>query len=220
MEFVPLAHDEGPQAVAQGKVDISCEPTVPTIALRRQVSYSIPVFASGVGVVVRKDASSRLKDILSGRTPPTGPTWRANADQLLRESTFSVVEGTRSQRAFEQRMKELKLIPRVATVNDFDSGIQRVLDGRSNAFFGNRAILLDAVKRNGGSAHLQVLDRLFTNDTVAFAIPRGDEDFRLLVDGALSRLFLSNEIGNVYGKWFGEISEGTLFLFRLVALPD
>ena len=48
---------------------------------------------------------------------------------------------------------------------------------------------------------------------LAFAIPRGDEDFRLLVDGALSRLFLSKEIGNVYGKWFGEISEGTLFLF-------
>jgi len=117
-------------------------------------------------------------------------------------------------------MNELKLIPRVSTVNDFDSGIQRVLDGRSNAFFGNRAILLDAVKRNGGSAHLQVLDRLFTHETVAFAIPRGDEDFRLLVDGALSRLFLSNEIGDVYGKWFGELSEGTLSFFQLVALPN
>ena len=220
VEFVPLAYDEGPQAVAQGKVDISCAPTVPTIASRGQVSYSIPIFASGIGVVVRKDASSRLKDILSGRTPPTSPTWRANADRLLREGTFSVIEGSRSQRAFEQRMKEMKLIPRVSTVNDFDAGIQRTLDGRSNAFFGNRAILLDAVKRSGGSAELQVLDRLFTHETVAFAIPRSDEDFRLLVDAALSRLFLSNKIGDVYGTWFGELSEGALSFFRLVALPD
>lgn len=220
VEFVPLAHDQGPQAVAQGKVDISCTPTVPNLASRRQVSYSIPVFASGVGVVVRKNASSRLKDILSGRTPPSGPTWRANADRLLRESRFSVIEGTRSQRVFEQRMRELKLIPEVSTVSDVDSGIQSVLDGRSNAFFVNRAILLDAVKRNAGADHLQVLDRLFTNDTVAFAIPRGDEDFRLLVDGALSRLFLSNRIGDVYGNWFGELSEGALSFFRVVSLPD
>ena len=117
-------------------------------------------------------------------------------------------------------MNELKLIPRVTTVSDFDTGIQRVLDGRSNVLFGNRAILLDAVKRNAGSAQLQVLDRLFTHDTVAFAIPRGDEDFRLLVDAALSRLFLSNEIGDIYGKWFGKLSEGALSLFWLVALPD
>ncbi|HEX7811663.1 MAG TPA: putrescine-ornithine antiporter [Burkholderiales bacterium] len=220
VEFVPLAHDEGPQAVAQGKVDISCEPTVPTRTSRKQVSYSIPVFASGVGVVVSKDASSRLKNILSGQTPPTSPTWRANADKLIRESTFSVIEGTQSQRVFEQRMSQLKLIPKVSTVKDFDAGIQDVIDGRANAFFGNRAILLDAVKRKGGSAHLEVLDRLFTNETYAFAVPRGDEDFRLLVDGALSRLFLSNELGDVYGKWFGLLNENARSLFQLNALPD
>jgi putrescine:ornithine antiporter len=220
VEFVQLAHDEGPQAVAQGKIDVSCEPTVPTVTSRRKVSYSIPVFASGVGVVVRKDASSRLKDILSGRTPPATPTWRANADRILREGTFSVVEGTRSQRAFEQRMNELKLIPRVTTVKDVDTGIQSVLDGRSNAFLVNRALLLDAVKRNGAADQLEVLDRLFTHETVAFAIPRGDEDFRLLVDQALSRLFLGAEFGDVYGKWFGRFNEHTLTLFQLNALPD
>jgi ABC-type amino acid transport substrate-binding protein len=114
----------------------------------------------------------------------------------------------------------LKLIPKILTVKEVGAGIQSVLDGRSNAFFVNRALLLDAVKRSPGMADLQVLDRLFTHDTVALAIPRGDEDFRLLVDKALSRTFLSNEIGDIYGKWFGQANENALAFFRLVALPN
>jgi len=218
VEFVALAHGEGPKAVAQGKIDVSCEPTVPTAALRKEISYSIPVYASGIGVVVRKDASSRLKEVLSGQTPPNNPTWRANADKLLKEGTFSVVTGTRDEATFNKRMKELNLILRLAPVKDYATGIQRVEDGRSNAFFGSRATLLDAVKRNPGS--LQVLDRLFTHETLAFAIPQSDDDFRLLVDNALSRLYRSNEFADVYGKWFGPLKPNTLVLFQLNALQD
>src|SRR4029077_1497677 len=87
VDYVAVARDEGVRSGAQGKIDILCEATVPTLKSRKEVSYSIPIFASGIGAVVAKDASARLKDILSGRTPPTSPTWRANADQLLRNST-------------------------------------------------------------------------------------------------------------------------------------
>jgi polar amino acid transport system substrate-binding protein len=159
-----------------------------------------------------------LKEVLSGETPPNSPTWRGNADKLLKEGTFSVVTGTRDEATFNKRMKELNLIPRLAPVKDYATGLQRVEDGRSNAFFGSRATLLDAVKRKPGS--LEVLDRLFTHETLAFAIPRGDEDFRLLVDSALSRLYRSNEFGDVYGKWFGPLKPNTLVLFQLNALQN
>jgi ABC-type amino acid transport substrate-binding protein len=220
VEFVPVARDEGLHAVAQGKIDILCEATVPTLTSRKQVSYSIPIFASGIGAVVLKDASTRLKDILSGRTPPTGPTWRANADQLLRQSTISVVAGTRAERALTDRLSQLQLIPKMVPVDSYAAGIDRVLDGRSNVFFGDRAILLDAVKQKNLSGQLQVLDRFFTHETLAFAVPRDDEDLRLVVDGALSKLFRSNAFREVYGKWFGPLKDETWSLFRLTALPD
>ena len=100
------------------------------------------------------------------------------------------------------RLNQLQLIPRSRrwiTMRPVD----RVLDGRSNVFFGDRAILLDAVKQKNLSSELQVLDRFFTHETLAFAVPRDDEDLRLVVDAALSRLFRSNEFREVYGKWFG-----------------
>jgi len=220
VEFVPVARDEGLRAVVQGKIDILCEATVPTLTMRKQVSYSIPIFASGIGAVVRKDAPQRLKDILSGRTPPTSPTWRANADQLLRLSTISLVAGTREERKVTDRLNELELIPRIAPVNDYATGLERVADGRSNVFFGDRAILLDAVKRSNFSGELQIIDRFFTHEMLAFAVPRDDENLRLVVDAALSRLYRSNEFRDVYEKWFGRIDERTLSVFRLTALPE
>jgi ABC-type amino acid transport substrate-binding protein len=131
-----------------------------------------------------------------------------------------VVEGTRDQQTFNQRMKELELIPRMLPVDDYATGVQRVKDGRSNAFFGNRAILLDAVKRQGKGSELEVLERLFTVESVAFAIPRGDEEFRLLVDQALSGIYRSSGLGDVYGKWFGPLNERALVLFRINALAQ
>ena len=55
---------------------------------------------------------------------------------------------------------------------------------------------------------------------LTLAVPRGDEDFRLLVDQALSSLFRSGKFGDVFGKWFGPINERTLSLFQINALPE
>ena len=220
VEYVPVARDEGLRAVVQGKIDVLCEATVPTLTSRKEVSFSIPIFASGIGAVVRRDASTRLKDILSDRRPPTTPTWRANADQLIRQTTVSVVTSTRAESALKKRLDQMQFIPKMAPVDSYAAGIDRMLDGRSNVFFGDRAILLDAVKLRGLSDQLQVLDRFFTRETLAFAVPRDDENLRLIVDAALSRLFRSNEFREVYGKWFGPLNESTLSMFQLDALPD
>jgi ABC-type amino acid transport substrate-binding protein len=52
------------------------------------------------------------------------------------------------------------------------------------------------------------------------ALQRGDEDFRLLVDRALSRLYASEDLHFLYAKWFGEPGEFALEFFRLSALPE
>ena len=65
-----------------------------------------------------------------------------------------------------------------------------------------------------------VLDRQFTYEPLALALARGDEDFRLVVDRTLSRLFGSKEFGDVYAKWFGKPDEDALNFFRWSALPE
>src|SRR5205807_6701041 len=92
------------------------------------------------------------------------------------------------------------------TVENYGAGMQRVLDRKADVLFGDRAILLQAAKRNV-SEDLLVLDRLFTYEPIALGFSRGDEDLRLLVDRTLSRIYRSKELGSLYSKWFGSLEE-------------
>jgi putrescine:ornithine antiporter len=95
-----------------------------------------------------------------------------------------------------------------------------VLDRSADVFFGDRAILLDAVTRSPSASDLALLDRYFTYEPVALALQRNDDDFRLVVDRTLSRLFGSDEFRGLYAKWFGPPDEDTLTFFRLSTLPE
>ena len=61
---------------------------------------------------------------------------------------------------------------------------------------------------------------MFTYEPLALALPRGDEDLRLLVDRTLCGLYRSDEIGSLYATWFGEPDENALTFFRLNTLPE
>jgi polar amino acid transport system substrate-binding protein len=117
-------------------------------------------------------------------------------------------------------MKDLQVVAEVVRVDSYDTGIGRLLDRTSDALFGERAILLDAARRHPSSSSLIVLDRLFTNEPVALALPRDDERFRLLVDGVLSGIYASGEINMLYAKWFGELDQDARTFFRWNTLSD
>ena len=67
---------------------------------------------------------------------------------------------------------------------------------------------------------LTLLDRRFTNEPVALVLPRGDEDFRLVVDQKLSQTIRSDSFRGLYARWFGEFDQSTARFFRDTVLPD
>src|SRR4029077_8844527 len=67
VEWVPVTADRRVTAVQQGDVDMFCGPDAITLAARRDVAFSIPVFPGAVGALVRSDTPARLRDVLSGR---------------------------------------------------------------------------------------------------------------------------------------------------------
>src|SRR5258705_4030611 len=218
IRWVPVEAGSRFRALQDGQVDLLCGADTVTLARRAEVAFSIPVFPGGIGAVVRSDTPARLRDVLEGRNPQFHPTWRAAATQLLQSRDFSVVSGTTADAWLAGRMKDLDIVAAVAPVTSYGSGIERLIDRRSDVLFGERAILLEAAKRQGRG--LVVLDRLFTYEPLALALARGDEDFRLLVDRALSTAYRSGEIGSLYATSFGEPDESALTFFRPNALPE
>jgi ABC-type amino acid transport substrate-binding protein len=218
LEWIPVVANTRFRTLQQGHVDLICGAETETLARREEASFSIPIFPGGIGVLVRADAAVRLKDVLAGRSQISHPIWRAAAVQAIQARAFSIVEGTASERWLADRMSELRIMAKVARVNGYDAGVQAVIDRRSDAFFGERAVLLDAVRRHPSARDLIVIDRRFTYEPLALAVPRGDEAFRLLVDRALSRLYDSGEIIALYTNSFGALDEGTLTFFQWNAL--
>jgi polar amino acid transport system substrate-binding protein len=219
VEWVPVTLEDRFQAVQQGKVDLLCGADTATLTRRKDVSFSIPIFPSGIGAILRADSPAQLREVLAGR-PSSGPIWRGSPARILEKKTFSVVGRTTSESWLGDQLDKFKISATVAPVDSYQVGIQRVLDRSSDVFFGDRPILYDAAEESSSAGDLVVLDRLFTYEPLALALGRGDEDFRLVVDRSLSRLFKSSGFKDVYVKWFGEPDESAAIFFGLSALPE
>jgi ABC-type amino acid transport substrate-binding protein len=220
VEWVPVAVDERVSAVQDHQVDVLCGAMSVTLGRRKQVDFSTPIFPGGVGVVVRKDAPRQLRNILSGHAKDYTPTWRAVALNIIREQIFATIPGTTAEQWLKVRGKELDVQVRVTPVTNYDEGIKAVLDRKANAFFAERAILLDAVRANPTYEDLIVIDRQFTYERLGLPMARGDDDFRLLVDRTLSHVYRSEGFPSTYTKWFGKPDSTANFFFQWNALPD
>ena len=219
VDFVPFSGDDRFRAVEQGKIDLLCG-AAPTLARRATLDFSIPVFASGTGVVVRSDAPARLVQVLSGAETPDQPYWRGMLNQAPERKAFAVFGGTTVERALIDRLKLLHISVDVIPVKSLQEGLQLVQDRRAAAFFADRAMLLASARNNPSSADFVVIDRVFRREPVALAVQRNDADFRLLVDKSLSRLFRSGEIGPIYTSYFGAPTQSALNFFELSALSE
>jgi putrescine:ornithine antiporter len=219
-EYVAVASDDRFRAVKERRIDLLCAEATATLARRRDVAFSLPIFPSGIGALLRADSPTRLREVLEGRPPPYRPLWRASPVQVLQQRVFSAISGTTAEAWLAERKGSLKITSEVVPVDGYEAGIERVLSRKSDVFFGDRPILLDAAKRNASTDDLVVLERLFTYEPLALALERGDEDFRLLVDRTLSGLYQSGEIEDLYASWFGEPDPNALSFFRLSTLPE
>jgi len=220
VEFVLVTGADRFDAVRQGKVDLLCGPSVETIARRKDISYSTPIFPAGLGALMRADGPAQVREILSGHEPPYRPLWRGSIGLGLQKRTFSAVTNTTGLSWLNGKLDEFKIDAKIVPVESHDEGVQRVLNRTCDVLFGERSILLDTKKRNPSAGDLIVLDRLFTYEPFALALARDDEDLRLLVDRSLSRLTRSGQTQSLYKRFFGEPDEGTLTFFRLSAVPE
>jgi polar amino acid transport system substrate-binding protein len=192
-------------SVAKGEVDLLCTPTVDTLKRRASVSYSLPVFNGGVGVLVRADAPRFLRDVLNGKVAATGPIWRATVNRGLANHTYVVRAGTVTEELLREKTRQLNVNMHVITVDDDAKGVELVRARQADAFFAERVLLLEKVAR--GANDLVVLERKFNVEPMALAMGRNDDDFRLLVDTALSQLFTSAAFPALYTRYFGAFDD-------------
>lgn len=220
VEYLPVTAANRFEALQQGKVDLDCGTATPTLERRAMVEFSIPIFSSGIGAVVRVDTARRVRDALAGRPEAAQPVWRGAPGLLTEQVVLAVVGSTTIEKALIDALKARRIVVTVTSVPDYATGLQMVLDRRAVGLFGDRPVLLDAARRGPSAGELLVIERSFTKEAMALALRRDDDAFRLVVDRTLSRLFRSKDFAALYTRHFGAPDIATLDFFQSVALPD
>jgi polar amino acid transport system substrate-binding protein len=218
VDWVEVRADNVLETMTNGGADVLCTPSNATLERRKKLSYSLPVFAGGIRAVVRTDAPAALRDVLEAQ-PSTRNVWRGSpALNMIEQTRFATVAGTSSEKWLAGKVNGFKLNTATVSVPNYASGIQFLLERKIDVFLAERDVALAAMDESSQSK-LVVLNRQLTHEPLALAIPRGDDDFRLQVDSALTEAYNSPEFSALYVKYFHKMDDATRTFFAWVTPP-
>lgn len=198
LAYVSVTSTNRFEAIQQGKADMLCEATSETLSRRKIVDFSIPTFADGASLLIR-----------SG-----GPTNVA----ALAGQTIGVLGGTTTEQALRNTLKAQSVEATVLVAKTHAEGLQMLEAGKISAYFADRAILQFLQLSSTSPGSLELAENYLTIELYALALPHGDEDFRLAVDTALSRIYRSGEITRVFRLTFGPVAEPSNIVKTLYAV--
>lgn len=179
-EFVRVTAQNRFEAVHDGRIDLLCEASSITMARRTLVDFSIPTFVDGAGVAFRGKEIARFEDFAG--------------------SKVGVLAGTTTHELLRNSLAALGVKAEIVLAKEHRSGIGNLVDGRIDAYFADRSILSYLYGRAATSRDFQIGGKYFSYETYALALPRGDTEFRWLVDHTLAQLARDGRMAALAGR--------------------
>ena len=178
-------------AVQQGKVDLLCGADTRDPGAGARMSLLDPDLP---GRHRRAAARRRSRPAARGaeRTKPQSePVWRGHRRRSsCRSRRFAVVSGTDARPGWRGKLSDVPAHREGRAGDGYDAGIQGSARPQVERLLRrSRHPAGRGEAQPVGAASSWSLDRYFTYEPLALALARGDEDFRLVVDRALSRLY-------------------------------
>lgn len=200
--YVPVTAADRFEAIQQNKADLLCEPTSATLARREVVDFSIPTFVDGASLMIRADGPRDLK-AMAGKK-------------------IGVLGGTTTEQSLRSTLETAKIAGDVVPAKTHAEGVAMLEEGKISAYFADRSILVSLIADSKAPGKLMLAENYLSVEPYALALPRGDEDFRLAVDRALSHIYRSGEIAALFKRTFGDTKPGNVLqtLYLIAGLPD
>jgi glutamate/aspartate transport system substrate-binding protein len=183
--YKSLTAEDRFDALTDGSIDIECGASSQTLTRRETVSFSLMTFITGASLLTKADAGINGVGDLGGKK-------------------VSVVAGTTTEKAIEQRLAENHVEATVVRVKDHDEAMAMLENGQVDAHTSDQLILIGLAKQTKDPSTFALAPELFTYEPYALVLRRNDDDFRLAVDRTIAQLYRTGEIATIYEKWFGD----------------
>jgi len=201
IEYVETSLTDAFDAVATGKVDLLCGAVTASLSRRETVDFSEPIFATGTTALLRVNAPLIFQEFFSGERQTLPP-------RSLEMTPFAVLrlgvrDDTTTETALREAVKKQGYKAEILVFPAHSEGLAALEGGKIDAYFADRALLVDLQAKARRPSDFVIGKRLFTREPYAIALRRGDADFRLLIDRALSRFYATPEFLTLLSRYFG-----------------
>lgn len=202
IKLVPVTAENRFEVLRSDGIDLLCGATTMTLSRREIVGFSLPTFVTGSSVLFRKDGPANFVDLAGQKV--------------------GVRAGTTTEDGLKGALQEAGIAAQIVAVESHEEGRRALEAGEISAYFADRAILALLAFGADNPENLRLSQRFFSYEPYALALQKGDEEFRLLIDATLARLYRSQAIRRIYEVSFGgaHMSDLLRAMYTLNALPN
>jgi len=190
--------------VASGKADLECANTTQSLSRMKEVDFSNLIFVDGGGFLVRADSAINSFGDLAGKS-------------------IAVTTGTTTETRLNAMLKDRLVNAKIVHVKDGVEGTALLESGAVAAFASDKIKLIGLAAQAKDPKIFAMLAEDLSFEPYAFMVPRNDSAFRLEVNRALTQVYLSGEIDQIFAKWLGKLGRPSGLLaamYLLNAIPE
>jgi glutamate/aspartate transport system substrate-binding protein len=169
--------------VVNGTIDMECGSTVNNPERQAQVSFSDTTFVVATRFIAKKNDNLKTLDDLKGKT-------------------VAVTTGTNTVKRVRDLDTAHNLGLTMLNGKDHADSMLLMTMGRASAFFEDDILLTGMAASSKTPSDFTLSVDGYSVDPYAIMIPKGDAEFKRVVDGVIVGLFRTGEINNIYDHWF------------------
>ena len=169
--------------VEEGKVDMECGSTTNNAERRNKVAFTVPHYITGARYMVR--ANETATDIVG-----------------LEGKRMVSTKGTTPLKAVERANRERVLHLVLQEAPDHARAVEMVEKNESDAFAMDDVLLYGLISSRAQPEKLKVIGKFLTVEPLAIMLPKGDPEFKAILDNEMKRMIVSKEAQAIYDHWF------------------
>ena len=205
VNYVPVTAESRFTSIESGSIDILCGATTKTLGRSERVGFTQLTFVTGASLLSLDD--TKVPNVVG-----------------LKGKRVAVVSNTTTIEALKGALSKMLVDAEVVPVPSATEGMAMLDKGEVDAFSSDQVVLIGQVIARDSGKQYFLSQELFSFEPFALAVKRGDVDFQLIADRALSQLNRSGQILAIYRKWFARFAEKPTMalraLYQLNATPE
>ncbi|MBV9300006.1 MAG: glutamate/aspartate ABC transporter substrate-binding protein [Verrucomicrobia bacterium] len=183
VKLIPVTSQNRIPLIQNGTVDIESGSTTNNLERQQQVAFSDTIFIIGTRLLVKKDSGIQDFPDLQGKN-------------------VVVTAGTTSERLIREMNEKKNMKMNIISAKDHGESFLTLQSGRAVAFMLDDALLAGERAKAKKPADWVIVGTPQSKEAYGMMMPKGDDQFKALVDETIAKAETSGEAMKLYQKWF------------------